>query len=217
MEMTSTPLSPRPSCPLRGSEGMVARSATLATLVLLTFLASVASAAPRRTEAELLEMLKSRDYKTVIDALDRLPNWYPQSTNAPREIKQILLIRAPVFVPYVSPNIVTRMAARALGNDHVTLTPEELGVIYELLRAGDPDTVMDGLKALRGIPAPEAVPQILPLLKDENHHVLRDSCRTLAVLGKKENIPAIEPLLKHPMSSVRKDAKLAIEALKVKP
>jgi hypothetical protein len=189
----------------------------LAVLAMLILPAGISSAAPRKTEGQLIEMLRSQNYKTVIDALDRVPDWYPHSTNAIPVIKEILIKRAPVISPYVSPNIVTRRAARALGDYHATLTSDELIVIYEFFMSHDPDSIMDGLKALRGMNAPEAVPQIVPMLKDPNDHVVRDSCRTLAVLGNKEIIPQIEPLLSHPSSSVRKDAKDAIAALKAKP
>jgi hypothetical protein len=191
---------------------------SLATLALLILASCSSSAAHSKTEAQLIDMLRSQNYKDVIDALDRLPNWYPHSTNAIPVIKEILVRRAPVLSPYVPQNIVTRKAARALGNYHATLTPDELKVIYEFFMAPhDPDSIMDGLKALRGMNAPEAVPQILPMLRDPNEHVLRDSCRTLAVLGNKDVIPYIQPLLSHPSSAVRADARAAIAALQAKP
>src|SRR5262249_45514686 len=151
-------------------------------------------------------------------ALDRLPKWYPYSTNAVAVIKEILVRRAPVLSPYEPQNIVTRKAARALGNYHATLTPDELKVIYEFFMAPhDPDSIMDGLKALRGMHVPEAVPQILPMLRDPNTHVVRDACRTLAVIGNRDVIPYIQPLLAHPSGDVRADAKDAIAKLQVKP
>jgi HEAT repeat protein len=191
---------------------------SLATLALVILASYSSSAAPSKSEADLIYMLKSPNYKDVIDALDRLPKWYPYSTNAVAVIKEILVLRAPVYSPYEPKNIVTRKAARALGNYHATLTPDELKVIYELFMAPhDPDSIMDGLKALRGMHAPEAVPQILPMLRDPNTHVVRDACRTLAVLGNRDIIPYIQPLLAHPAGDVRADAKDAIAKLQVKP
>jgi len=192
--------------------------AALAALGILALAAVDSSAAPDKTEEELINILRhDQNYNRAIDALEKLPKWYPNSTNAVLVIKGILVRQAPVLSPYVPSNIVTRKAARALGEYHASLAPEEFNVMRGLLRSQDPETKMDALKGLRGMKAPEAVPEILPLLGDENDHVKRDACRTLAVLGTKENIPAIEPLLKHGSSSVRKDAKLAIEALKAKP
>src|SRR5262247_3957207 len=96
--------------------------AVLAGLILST---GNSSATPHKSEEQLIAMLRSPNYKDVIDALDRLPDWYPYSTNAIPVIKEILVKRAPVISPYVSPNIVTRKAARALGDLHATLTPDE--------------------------------------------------------------------------------------------
>jgi HEAT repeat protein len=73
------------------------------------------------------------------------------------------------------------------------------------------------LKALRGLDAPSAVPEITPLLNHPNSHIVRDACRTLAVIGDKSLIPQIEPLLKNPEPAVQKDAQDAIVALKAKP
>lgn len=87
----------------------------------------------------------------------------------------------------------------------------------DLLESSNVDQVTDALKVLRKMDAPEAVPEILNCLEHSDPYVMRDACRTLAVLGSKQNIPAIEPLLKDKRADVRKDAKLAIEALNKKP
>jgi hypothetical protein len=190
--------------------------AALAAFALLILSTDVSSAAP--SEQQLIAMLRSGNYKDVIDALERLPKLYPYSTNAVVVIKQVLVTRAPVYSPYAPPNIVTRKAARALGNYHATLSPDELKAIYELFMAPhDSDSIMDGLKALRGMNVPEAVPQILPMLNDPEPHVIRDACRTLAAIGHRDVIPYIQPLLAHPNGSVRADAKNAIAALQAKP
>ena len=75
---------------------------------------------------------------------------------------------------------------------------------------------MDGLIALRGLKAPEALPEILPLLNHATPSVIRDACRTVAVLGGKEHIALIEPLLKHADPKVQLDAQDAIFKLKAK-
>jgi hypothetical protein len=199
-------------------------------------------AAPKKTEAELIQMLHSPDQKTILDALDRLPNWYPNSTNAIAAIKEIFRSKEIIInSSNTSPNVVVektghrdkpmaanrpvavpheylvRKAARALGNYHAMLDADDLDVIYGFLGARDPDVVMDGLKTLRDLPVPQTVPKILPLLKDENHNVVRDSCRTLAVLGDTNAIPLIEPLLKDYRLDVRRDAQDAINKLRAKP
>jgi HEAT repeat protein len=92
----------------------------------------------------------------------------------------------------------------------------DLNIIYTFLKSLDVETKMDGLKALRGLNATQAVPEILPLLNDENPHVLRDACRTLAVLGNTNTIPFIEPLLKNPRYDVKGDAQAAINILRAK-
>jgi hypothetical protein len=148
------------------------------------------------TEARLIEMLQSGNFEKMNDALDRLPNMYPNSTNAIEIIKGILrsnevitvtrisvvanqdhsIQLRPVPVPHI---LVARAAARALGNYHATLNNEELAVIYNrMLHSRDENDTMDGLKALRGLNNSECVPVILPLLEDANTHVVRDTIRT---------------------------------------
>lgn len=183
------------------------RVLAVVTLALVALLACPSSLwAAKKTEAQLIEMLKSRKDKDVRDALDRLPSWYPNSTNA-----------LPIIRGLLKDPSLRRSAARSLGNYHAELTSEEIKVICRFLRSPDPDEVMDGLKSLRGLNAPEAVPDIVVLLKEKDAHILRDACRTLAVLGNKDTIPAIEPLLKNAKSDVRKDARDAIAKLQVKP
>jgi HEAT repeat protein len=187
----------------------------------MVFAAPALHGAPRKTEAELLQMLKSPDYQKVIDALDRLPNWYPSSTNAIAAIKEVLKSKRSSGKG-VPANILHRKAARALGDYGAELTLEEIRIVWAFLRAYDPDEVMDGLKSLRGFKEPDAInktsiEQLVPLLQDENRHVVRDSCRTLAVIGNKDVIQSIEPLLKHRASDVRQDARNAIAKLSAKP
>jgi hypothetical protein len=92
----------------------------------------------------------------------------------------------------------------------------EVEKLCESLKAEKSSVVIQALKKLRGMNAPEAVPQILPCLTSSNPNIIRDACRTLAVLGSKDVIPSIEPLLKHPKPDVRKDAQDAIDALQAK-
>ena len=177
-------------------------------------------AGPNKTEAELIQMLKSDDYRDVNDALDRLPAWYPKSTNAIPEVKKLLIAKRsdPANVPE---NFISRRAARSLGNYHVRLSTNELKIVVGFLHSHDEEEVMDGLKALRNLDVPpelhkKIANEIVPLLQDKDDHVVRDACRTLAVYGDKSNIPQIEPLMKRLRVDVRTDARKAIEALKKK-
>lgn len=179
-------------------------------LLLLGLVATELPAAPRKSEAELIQMLRAVESQKVIDALDRLPNWYPESTNAVPVIRELLKNQE-----------LRRKAARALGNYRAELNVAELDIIFGFLRAYDIEEVMDGLKTLRGLKASgdsreKIVTQVAALLIEKNDHILRDACRTLAVHGDRSNIPQIEPLLKHSKSDVRKDAHTAIQQLESK-
>jgi HEAT repeat protein len=105
-----------------------------------------------------------------------------------------------------------------LGALHADVSNDDVKAICALLKSADPDEAIDGLKALRGLKAPQAVPQITPILKETNRHpnVIRDACRTLAVLGDKSVIREIEPLLNNPNAAIKKDAQDAIFVLKAK-
>jgi HEAT repeat protein len=210
----------------------------LSFVILLLFLTAIFSseAAQTNSEAHLIEMLSSRDFKKMSQAMKLLPVLYPKSSNAVDFLKGILRSNdvlvvtqfvevsiskngnqsvSPIvkFAPHV---LIARMTARALGNYHANLSNQELQQIYKLLRSRDVNTTMDGLKALRGLNAPQAETEILPLLEDDNVHVRRDACRTLAVLGSKRDIPYIQPLLKDFRVDVRADAQSAIEKLENK-
>jgi hypothetical protein len=189
-------------------------------VLLLALFADASPAAARKPEAELIALLRSPDPQKVLDALDRLPDWYPHSTNAIHEIKALLKSKHPATRDFPA-NVINRKAARALGDYHATLDGDELAIIFNFLRSPVIEEVMDGLKALRGLNEPPDLRrkisnQLLPLLKDRETHVVRDACRTLAVQGDKDVIPALEPLLRHDRRDVRKDAKEAIEALRAK-
>jgi len=180
-----------------------------------------AAAKPDEKETKLIALLKSPDPDKVIDALDRLPSSCPDSTNAVREIVVVLKSQRKTSAKY-PPNIITRRAARALGDYGATLEWDEIAIIAGLLRSQDANEVCDGLKALRGLSEPAEIQlritgQLLPLLNDPDNHIVRDACRTLAVHGTRDVIPALEPLTKHRRADVRMDAKDAIAVLEAKP
>ena len=158
-------------------------------------------------EDKLIADLSSPNEQVVTKALMRLEKEYPTSTNAFPAMKKLL----------TDPRSkVQRKAARILGSLHATVDDSDIKNICSLLKSGDPKTVVDGLMALRGLKAAQAVPEILPCLKSYDPHVIRDACRTLAVLANKDVIPSIEPLLTHPDKAVQKDAQDAIYALRAK-
>ena len=196
------------------------RSFSAVLVIAIVLLAPpFANAAPRKSEAELIKMLASTDYQTVIDALDRLPNWYPQSTNAIPQIRKLLCTQ--LNVSRVPSNLISRKAARALGNYHATLDWDDLKIFLGFIRSSNVDDVMDGLKALRGLKEPPDIEhniaaEVVLLLKDKEIHIVRDAIRTLGTLGNKEVIPAIEPFLKHMRVDVRNDAREAIAAIQKK-
>jgi HEAT repeat protein len=162
---------------------------------------------PAKTEAQLIQALGSKDSGTVVFALRELEDNFPSSTNAFPKMKELLTDRRVK---------VRRKAARVLGVLHADVDENDIKAICSLLKSSDNGEITDGLKALRGLKAPQAVPEITPFLQHSNEHLIRDACRTLAVLGNKDLIPSIEPLLKHKDSEVKKDAHSAIIALRSK-
>lgn len=176
-------------------------------LAVLAFSQTISSAAPP-TEAALIANLASPKEGTVTSALQSLEKEYPTSTNAFPTMKKLLTDPR---------DKVARKAARVLGSLHAPVDATDIKNICALLKSTDLDTITDGLKALRGLDAPSAVPDIVPLLDHANSHIVRDACRTLAVIGNKDLIPKIEPLLKSPDKAIQKDAQDAIVALKAKP
>jgi HEAT repeat protein len=180
-------------------------AAALTSLVLI--LASPLRAADSPEEDKLIAQLASPEEKVVTKALLNLEKKYPTSPKAHPTARKLLSDSRPA---------VQRKAARYLGELHVKVDEAELKIICGFLTSSDQNTVLDGLKALRGLDAASTVPQILPCLKSNNIYIKRDACRTLAVLGNKELIPQIEPLLQHEDPRVKKDAQDAIAALKAK-
>lgn len=175
---------------------------------VLTFAVAPAHAAKKgATEDDLIADLASPKESVVTSAMLKLEKEHPTSTKAIGEIKKYLADNRPA---------VRRKAARVLGAIHADVTSAEIKTICALLKGTEPREVMDGLIALRGLKAAEALPEILPLLQHSDLKVIGDACRTVAVHGSKSNIPAIEPLLKHPNAKVQKEANDAIFALKNK-
>lgn len=182
---------------------------SLAGMLLLALLTLAFPAlAKEKTEEQLIQELSSAKVGDVVSALQSLEKQYPTSTNGFATMKKLLTDdRAKV----------RRKAARVLGVLHAEVDEANIQAICKLLKSSDVDEVTDGLKALRGLKAPSAVPEILPVLKSPTPNLVRDACRTLAVLGDKSVIPSIEPLLKDPNAKVQKDAQDAIYILKQKP
>lgn len=179
---------------------------TLALAILTSALP--AFAAKEKTEDQLIADLDSPKANLVTEAMLKLEKNYPTSTKAFPKIKSMLTDpRQPV----------RRKAARVLGALHAELSGADIKAISAMLKAADGQEVMDALKALRGLKAPQAVPDILPLLKSPVPNVIRDACRTLAILGTKDVIPSLEPLLNHSEPAVQKDAQDAIFKLKNRP
>ncbi len=180
-------------------------------LAILFAAATVRAASSPPKEEQLIQALASPDPQKVSDTLDRLVDYYPESTNAINAI-----------VPLLKKPEMRRRAAVTLGKYHATLELEDVKLVFGLLRAYDSNEVMDGLKTLRALKEPDSITQVmvtnvLPLLHEKDAHILRDSCRTLAALGNKDIIPEIKPLLQDKRSDVRKDAQDAIAALSAKP
>jgi len=174
-------------------------------LVVLSPWFQATAAAP--TEENLIKDLESPKASVVTKALQNLERNYPTSTKAVPAIRKLLAD---------SRLEVKRKAARVLGILHGEVDQNDIKNICGLLKENNPASVIDGLKSLRGLNAPSAVPEILPLLKHAHPNVIRDACRTLAVLGNKDIIPQLEPLLAHADSGVKKDAQDAIFKLKEK-
>jgi HEAT repeat protein len=176
-------------------------------LISLTLFAAASPLLGKDTEEKLVQDLASPKQDKVIDALEKFEKSPPADPNSFIAMKKLLTdLRLPV----------RKKAARVLGNLHAEMNDEDIKAIVMLLKSPDPSDITCGLKSLRGLKAPQAVPDIVPILKSPNTHLMRDACRTLAVLGNKDLIPSIEPLLSHPESAVRKDAQDAIDKLRSK-
>ncbi len=161
-----------------------------------------------KAEARLIADLAADDSRKVLNALDELEASSRPGSNA--------LLAARKLLPDPRPSI-REKAARVLGALHADLNHNDIKAICRMLRSYDTHEADEALKALRGLNAAEAVPEIAPLLKSPQAALVRDACRTLAILGKKDLIPTIEPLLGDKRANIRKEAQDAIEKLRAKP
>ncbi len=178
----------------------------LGVLALTTF---TSGAAPKKgmTEDELIAELAGPNDEKVADAMLQLERQFPTSTKAIPTMKKLL----------TDPRAkVRRKAARVLGVLHAEVNATDIKAVVALLKATEPHEVMDGLIALRGLKATEALPEIVPLLHHTHLLVIGDACRTVGVLGTKDNIKDLEPLLQHADKKVQKEAQDAIYVLKAK-
>lgn len=178
---------------------------TLLGLFVLTL--NLTGCAGPKTKTQCVADLASPNEKVVIHALLDIERNYPNNPEAIARVKSLLTDNRV---------LVRRKAARVLGAVHANVSQADLDDIVTLLNGPDKWTIVDGLKALRGLKAESTVPKILPLLQNPDANVKRDACRTLAVLGDKSIIPSIEPLLQDPDQAVVKDANDAIFRLKNK-
>jgi HEAT repeat protein len=188
---------------------MFSRSARAfaAPLLFAAIFLSLPALASKKTEEELIAILASPDEGKVTGALQDLEKQYPESPTARAKI--IAMLKDPR-------EKVQRKAARVLGALNAKVDAKVLADITPLLKSTNKDTVIDGLKALRGLDAGSTVPQIVPLLASPDENIKRDACRTLAEIGSPAVISKIEPLLNDPNKKVQEDAGAAIAKLKMK-
>jgi HEAT repeat protein len=161
-----------------------------------------------KAEARFMADLAADDTRRVLNALDDLSASSRPGTNALLAVRRLLPDPRPT---------VREKAARVLGLLHADVDHDDLKAICRMLRSYDKHEASEALKALRGLKAAEAIPEITPLLKSPQEMLVRDACRTLAIIGNKDVIPSIEPLLQDKRDDVRKDAQDAIAALRAKP
>lgn len=164
-------------------------------------------AKPKLTEDQLINELSGSNPDKVADAMLQLERNYPTSTKYHPKVKELL----------TDPREkVRRKAGRVLGALHAEVSQTDLQNIAAMLKASEPNEVIDALKSLRGLEANSTIPEILPLLKHSTVNVVRDALRTLAVLGNESNVSDVEPLLQHSDPKVQKDAMDAMHTLKSK-
>ena len=163
--------------------------------------------AAAKTEDQLIAELDGPNEDKVASAMLAIEKQFPASTKAFPKMKTLLKDNRPK---------VRRKAARVLGVLHADVDKENIKDIVAMVKSSDPAEAMDGLKALRGLKAADAMPEVKASLNSTTPNVVRDALRTLAVLGNKSDIPSIEPLLKHNDAKVQKDAQDAIFALQNK-
>jgi len=171
----------------------------------LALLPASASRASEKSKEEVVAQLSSADESKVYDALQYVEKHFPEDAALREKVCSFLTDSRPK---------IKRKAARVLGALGANLTKDQVRDVQSLLAASDKETVIDGLKALRGLANRDDFAPILPLLQNSDQNIKRDACRTLAVIANKSAIPKIEPLLNDPDKKVREDAEAAIRALK---
>lgn len=177
------------------------------TTLFLAAALSVPAFAKDKSEQEWVAQLSSDDEKKVAEALQGLEKQYPDSPVTKEKVLSFLKDPRPK---------VKRKAARVAGALHFELTDAQLADVASLLESSEKDTVLDGLKALRGLRSKSMIPKMLPLLSSPDENIKRDTCRTLAEIGDASLVPKIEPLLSDPNKKVQEDARDAIGKLKMK-
>ena len=173
-------------------------------LAAVLFTAAAASA-KEKTKDEVAADMASADESKVYDALQTFEKHFSEDSELRQKALSLLGDSRPK---------VKRKAARVFGALGAKLSNEQVHQVQSLLAASDKDSVIDGLKALRGLENRNDYAPILPLLQNPDANIKRDACRTLAVIADKSVIPKIEPLLNDPDKKVQKDAEEAIAALK---
>lgn len=175
------------------------------------FLAAAVAAAPgalgAKTSAQLLSELSSPREGVVTSALQELEDLHPEVAATDATVRALTKDPRPA---------VKCKAARVLGALHADVGADVIEAIASLLDANEPKTVLEGLKALRGLRASSTVPKMIPLLKSTDEHIPRDACRTLAVLGDASVIPQLESLLSSTNPKLRYDAYVAINAIRLR-
>jgi HEAT repeat protein len=165
------------------------------------------SFAKDKTKEEVAADMASADEGKVYDALQTFEKHFSEDAELRQKALSLLADSRPK---------VKRKAARVFGALGAKLTNEQLRHVQSLLAVPDKDSVIDGLKALRGLENRNDYAPILPLLQNPDANIKRDACRTLAVVADKSVIPKIEPLRNDPDKKVQKDAEEAIAALKAR-
>jgi len=177
--------------------------------VILGFIAVVAfarvSPAKEWTKKDVAAGLASPDEGKVYDAMQTFEKRFSDDAELRKKALALLGDSRPK---------VKRKAARVFGALGAKLSDAQIREVQSLLAASDKDSVIDGLKALRGLQNRNDFAPILPLLQNPDANIKRDSCRTLAAIANPSVIPKIEPLLNDPDKKVRQDAEEAIAALR---
>jgi HEAT repeat protein len=184
---------------------MKLRKGLVALGVVAVLLSASVSRAKEKSKEDVAAGLASPDFGKVYDALQAFEKSFADDAELRQKALSLLGDSRPK---------VKRKAARVFGALGAKLSAEQLRQVQSLLASSDKDTVIDGLKALRGLENRNDFAPVLPLLQSPDANVKRDSCRTLAVIADKSVIPKIEPLLNDPDKKVRQDAEEAIGKLK---